>query len=154
VRPYERIIDLLDNSGAEYRTFEHEPVRTSEQAAQVRGTSLAQGAKALVLECGDGLVMAVISASKRVDFKRIKAALGEKRVQMASADRVLEATGAEPGGVPPFGNLFNLRVILDPALLEHEWIDFNAGERTRSIEMRAEDYLRLSGAEVIEFSKE
>ncbi|NSW55458.1 MAG: hypothetical protein HPY44_05555 [Armatimonadetes bacterium] len=150
---FDDILSMLQNAGAEHRVMEHEPVRTSEQAAQVRGTELGQGAKALVLECGDALVMAVISAAKQVDFKALKRELGEKRVQMASPERVFQATGCEPGGVPPFGHLFGLRVILDPALLEYEWIDFNAGERTRSVEMRSSDYLRLSGAEIVTFAK-
>ncbi|MBP8950777.1 MAG: hypothetical protein KBI47_00190 [Armatimonadetes bacterium] len=150
---FDEILKLLQGAGAEHHVMEHEPVRTSEQAAQVRGTELGQGAKALVLECGDSLLMAVISAAKQVDFRALKRELGEKRVQMASPEKVMQATGCEPGGVPPFGHLFGLRVILDPALLEYEWIDFNAGERTRSVEMRATDYLRLSGAEVVSFAK-
>lgn len=150
---FDDILALLQDAGAEHRIMEHAPVRTSEQAAQVRGTELGQGAKALVLECGDALVMAVISAAKQVDFKALKRELGEKRVQMASPEKVLQATGCEPGGVPPFGHLFGLRVILDPALLEYEWIDFNAGERTRSVEMRSADYLRLSGADLVSFAK-
>lgn len=150
---FDEILKLLQGAGAEHHVMEHEPVRTSEQAAQVRGTELGQGAKALVLECGDSLLMAVISAARQVDFRALKRELGEKRVQMASPETVMQATGCEPGGVPPFGHLFGLRVILDPALLEYEWIDFNAGERTRSVEMRATDYLRLSGAEVVSFAK-
>ncbi|MDI9584403.1 MAG: YbaK/EbsC family protein [Acidobacteriota bacterium] len=150
---FDEILKLLQGAGAEHHVMEHEPVRTSAQAAQVRGTELGQGAKALVLECGDSLLMAVISAAKQVDFRALKRELGEKRVQMASPEKVMQATGCEPGGVPPFGHLFGLRVILDPALLEYEWIDFNAGERTRSVEMRATDYLRLSGAEVVSFAK-
>lgn len=151
---YEDITGLLDASGVEYRTMEHEPVRTSEQAAAVRGTALQQGAKALVLECGQELILAVISAASKMDFKALKTALGHKRVQMASPERVMQATGCQPGGVPPFGNLFGLRVIVDPTLLSNEWIDFNAGERTRSVEMRAEDFVKLSGAQIMPFSKQ
>lgn len=150
---YEAIVRLLDEAGVEYRTFEHEPVRTSEQAAAVRGTPLERGAKALVLECGDELIVAVISAAAKVDFKALKRALGMKRVQMASPQRVQAATGCAPGGVPPFGRMFGLRTLVDPSLLEQEWIDFNAGERTRSVEMRADDYRRLSGAQVVQFAK-
>jgi Ala-tRNA(Pro) deacylase len=149
---YQSIIDLLESRGVPYTAMQHEPVRTSEQAAQVRGTPLERGAKALVLECGDDLVLAVISASLRVDYKALKAGLGEKRVQMASAQRVLEATGCEPGGVPPFGNLLGLPVIVDPSILEQEWIDFNAGDRSRSVEMRSEDFVRIVAPRVIAFA--
>ena len=48
--PYEAIIRLLDKAHIAYEKFEHEPVFTSEQAAAVRGTSLSQGAKALLFK--------------------------------------------------------------------------------------------------------
>ena len=149
---FERIVAQLRQHEAEHRTFEHEPVRTSEEAARVRGTPLGQGAKAMVLEAGDELVLVVLSASRKVDFRKLKAHLGARRVQMASAERVREATGCEPGGVPPFGSLFGLRVLLDPSLLEHERIDFNAGERTRSVEMRSKDFVAIERPEVVEFA--
>ncbi len=151
---YETIIQLLETDGVDYQACEHEPVRTSEQAARVRGTALERGAKALVLECGDDLVLAVISAASKVDFKALKRTLGVRRVQMAPAEKVIATTGCEPGGVPPFGHLFGLRVIVDPSLLVNEWIDFNAGERTRSVEMRSADWLRLSGAQILPFAQE
>jgi Ala-tRNA(Pro) deacylase len=151
---FERIVAQLREHGAEHRTFEHEPVRTSEEAARVRGTPLGQGAKAMVLEAGDELVLVVLSASRKVDFKKLKAHLGTRRVQMASAERVREATGCEPGGVPPFGSLFGLRVLLDPSLLQYERIDFNAGERTRSVEMRSGDFVAIERPEIVEFAGE
>jgi Ala-tRNA(Pro) deacylase len=150
---YEAIVQRLHEAGVDHRTFEHEAVRTSEEAAAVRGTPLEQGAKALVLECGEGLILAVLSAAGKVDFKALKEAFDTRRVQMAPAERVREVTGCEPGGVPPFGDLFGLPTVVDPSLLENEWIDFNAGERTRSVEMRALDYVRLSGAQVLSFCK-
>jgi len=153
---FERIVDLLGEANADFSTMEHEPVRTSQEAAQVRGTPLEQGAKALVLEVGlvpgDDLVMAVISAARRTDFKKLKRHLGTKRVQLAKPDKVAQRTGCEPGGVPPFGNLFGMRVIMDPTLVELSRIDFNAGERTRSIDMLCADYVRVVDPEVVDFA--
>lgn len=151
---FDRIVDLLTRHGADFRVMEHEPVRTSEQAAQVRGTPLERGAKALVLDAGGDLVMAVISAARRTDFRKLKAHLGSRRVQLASADAVMERTGCLPGGVPPFGNLFGLRVLMDPSLATVDRIDFNAGERTRSMDLRREDYQRIVRPEVVDFAAE
>ena len=45
-----KIIDLLTLKGAWFETFEHEAVRTSEEAAKTRpGYSLQQGAKAMII---------------------------------------------------------------------------------------------------------
>jgi len=43
---YQKIINLLKDNHITYKTYQHEPVFTSEQAAKVRNTSLKQGAKA------------------------------------------------------------------------------------------------------------
>lgn len=149
---FDRIVDLLTRHGADFRVMEHAPVRTSEQAAQVRGTPLERGAKALVLDTGDDLVMAVISAARRTDFRKLKAHLGSRRLQLASAEAVKERTGCLPGGVPPFGNLFGLRVLMDPSLRAVGRIDFNAGERTRSMDLRRDDYERTVRPEVVDFA--
>jgi len=153
-RPYDRIIELLRSAGVDFRVIEHEPVRTSEEAAHVRGTPLEQGAKALVLRAGDSFVMAVISAARRIDFQKLKHLLGTPKPSFASPHEVDEQTGCPPGGVPPFGNLFGLRVVMDPTLAELERIDFNAGERARSIEMSSADYIRIVRPEIADIAKD
>jgi Ala-tRNA(Pro) deacylase len=50
----------------------------------------------------------------------------------------------EPGGVPPFGNLFDLGVIADQELFGNEKIVFNAGDRRFSVAMKSEDYRQLA----------
>ena len=49
----DRLERWLRESGVEFQIFEHEPVRTSEEAARVRGTPLDQRAKALVVRAED-----------------------------------------------------------------------------------------------------
>ena len=53
---FERIKKKLDELGIEYKLTIHEPVKTSEEAAAVRGVTLASGAKAVILkDCGKKL---------------------------------------------------------------------------------------------------
>jgi prolyl-tRNA editing enzyme YbaK/EbsC (Cys-tRNA(Pro) deacylase) len=146
----ERIRMLLEREGRPYRTFEHEPVRTSEEAARTRpGFELRQGAKALVVSVrppGDEkrFMMLVFPADRRFDSKKARASLGLKEIRFATPDEVAELTGGiEVGGVPPFGNLFDLQVAVDPSLYDNEWIVFNAGDRRFSLAMRSADYREL-----------
>jgi len=45
-----QIIDLLEKNNCWFETFEHEPVRTSEEAAKIRtGYSINEGAKAIII---------------------------------------------------------------------------------------------------------
>ncbi len=145
----QEIIDELHQHDCWVENFEHEPVRTSEQAAELRpGYSLAQGAKAIIIRAkipveGKRFVMLVMPGDRKFDSAKVKLALGSKDIRFATEEEVGEITGGvKPGGVPPFGNLFGLMVVCDPSLFENEKIIFNAG-RNISIAMRSTDYRNL-----------
>jgi Ala-tRNA(Pro) deacylase len=144
----ERLGSWLRQAGVPFRTLAHLPVRTSEEAAHIRGTPLESGAKALVVQADGRPVQVVLPASLRVDNARLRALLGARRVRFATPEELLALTGCVPGAVPPFGNLFGLPVLLDEELTEREEVAFNAGSNTVSIVMRADDLARLSGARV------
>jgi prolyl-tRNA editing enzyme YbaK/EbsC (Cys-tRNA(Pro) deacylase) len=146
----EDIKSELIESGSWFETFEHEPVRTSEQAAKTRpGYSLQQGAKAIIVRVkksrkDKAYVMLVLPADLRFDNKKVKDYFGSKDVRFATEQEVLDLTGGvQVGAVPPFGNLFDLEVLADPQLLENEKIVFNAGDRRFSVAMKSEDYIKL-----------
>ena len=136
-----------------FRLFEHAPVRTSEEAARVRGTPPEAGAKALVVLPENRPVHCVLPGNLRADNARLRAILGTRTLRFATPAELLELTGCVPGAVPPFGNLFGLPVLVDELLLEREEIAFNAGSTTMSIAMRAADFARLSGAQPCRFAQ-
>ena len=127
-----QITDLLQKNNFWFETFEHEPVRTSEEAAKIRtGYSLHQGAKAMIVrvkisEKHRKFVMLVLPADLRFDNAKVKDFFHAKDIRFATEEEVSEITkGVQPGGVPPFGNLFELEVVVDPKLLDNEKIVFN-----------------------------
>ncbi|OGD71869.1 hypothetical protein A3A84_00445 [Candidatus Collierbacteria bacterium RIFCSPLOWO2_01_FULL_50_23] len=145
-----KIVGLLKDGGYWYETFEHEPVRTSEEAAKVRiGYVLAQGAKAMIVrvkksESEKFLAMLVLPGDKRFDIAKVKKFFESKDIRFATEEEVGQITGGvQPGGVPPLGNLFNLPVIADPTLFENEKIIFNAGDKRFSVAMKSEDYKKV-----------
>ncbi|MEK7129888.1 MAG: YbaK/EbsC family protein [Patescibacteria group bacterium] len=142
-----KILDVLRINKCWFETFEHEPVRTSEEAAKIRtGYTLHQGAKAMIVrikksESDKKFVMLVLPADLRFDDGRVKRLFSAKDVRFATEQEVLDLTnGIQLGGVPPFGNLFELEVIADPRLFENEKIIFNAGDRSFSVAMKSKDY--------------
>lgn len=146
----EKIRRFLAEDNCWFECFEHEPVRTSEEAARVRtGYRLHQGAKAMIVRVKNSeqdkrFVMLVFPADLRFDNDKVKTLLSIKDVRLATEQEVSSITdGVELGGVPPFGNLFGLEVIADKKLFKNEKIVFNAGDRRFSIAMRSEDYQKL-----------
>jgi prolyl-tRNA editing enzyme YbaK/EbsC (Cys-tRNA(Pro) deacylase) len=146
---HQQITDILHEHECWFEEFEHEPVRTSEEAAALRDSyTLQQGAKAIIIRAkipneGKMFVMLVIPSDQKFDSAKVKQLLHSKDIRFATEDEVEEITkGVKPGGVPPFGNLFGLEVISDVSLYQNEKIVFNAG-RTSSIGMKSADYKRL-----------
>lgn len=173
---FKNLIAMLEANKIEFKQEEHEPVLTSQEAADVRGVSMDSGAKAIFLKdkiskkkyeseemkkfqmkenfnfsdnekSGSKIsiyILAVMSASKQIDFKELKTLTNLKRMSFAKKEEVMELTGCLNGAVPPFGSLFGVKTIVDESLIEQgEDINFNAGLRTHSVNMKLEDYLRI-----------
>ncbi|MGA2664009.1 MAG: YbaK/EbsC family protein [Nitrososphaerales archaeon] len=149
------LLGLFEREGVEFRLYEHGPVRTSEEAARVRGVELRSGVKALLLKSGDGrYLLADLAADRRADLSRLRALAGAGgRLRLASREEVISVTGCEPGSVHPFGSLFGVPTYLDPSVLENEFVDFNIGLLTRSARIRSGDLKRLLGATIAEFAE-
>lgn len=156
-----RIKDFLDERGITYKAFEHDAVRTSEEAALVRPEySLSQGCKALIVRIKKrnipkseerDFVQIVVPGDSKFDPKKVREALNTKDIRFATEEEVRELTdGVEPGGVPPFGNLFGLRVLVDSGVFAHEETIFNAGDRRYSIAIATDDYKRAVQPQVTE----
>lgn len=152
-----QIIDLLQDNNFWFETFEHEPVRTSEEAAKIRPEyTLHQGAKTIILrikktEKERFFAMVVIPGDCRFDKKKVMKVFAARDIRFATEVEVKEITkGVEPGGVPPFGNLFGLKVVVDHSVLENEKIVFNAGDKRFTVAMRSMDFERIVKPEVVE----
>ena len=145
-----KILSSLKANDCWMETFEHEPVRTSEEASRTRpGYTLHQGAKAMIVrvkrsESDKRFAMLVFPADMRFDNAKVKALFGAKDIRFATEQEIAQLTaGVQAGAVPPFGNLFNLEVIADLGLFENEKIVFNAGDRSFSLAMKSEDYRNI-----------
>ena|SRR5688572_32925497 len=149
----DRLARWLTDAGVAFEIFEHEPVRTSEEAARVRGTRLEEGAKALVVRAADRYVHLVLPAHRRADNAALRALLGTRTLRFATPEELMDLTGCAPGAVPPFGNLFDLPVMVDEELVGLPRIAFNAGSNAVSITMGAADFVRLSGATIGKFAR-
>ena len=151
---FDRVESLLNQHGIAFQVLRHEPVYTSEEAARVRGTPLASGAKALICKGENTFVMFVVPADRKLDSHAVRRAKGWRKLRFATREEVLELTGLVPGSIPPFGSLFGLPTLCDERLGENEVINFNAGDHSISVSMRYEDYVRVESPEVGSFAAE
>src|SRR5437764_7249585 len=105
---FERLTELLSQKAIPHEVLRHAPVFTSEEAAAVRGTPLASGAKALICKADERFVMIVLPADRKLASKAVRLAAKIKSLRFASREEVQQLTGLQPGSIPPFGSLFDL----------------------------------------------
>lgn len=149
VSVFDRLQSFLTQSGVQFTVLRHEPVFTSEQAAAVRGSPLASGAKALVVKAGDEIVLLVLPADRKLDSRKARNALHVNALRFASKEEVQNLTGLQPGSIPPFGSLFGLPCYCDPALGDNSSINFNAGDHAISIQLSYGDFIGVEKPKLI-----
>lgn len=160
---HRRLISILEKSGIEYKATEHEAVLTSEQAAQVRGGKLEEGAKAMLLRIKykksvqkpESFALCVMAAHAKLDSKVFRKMVGAKSVSFATTEEVADITGCISGAVPPFASAFRKDITpcyMDTSLRSVETIEFNAGLRTKSVRMKQADYEAIEKPTVCQFT--
>lgn len=150
---YEKIIQLLENNNIAYQALEHEPTPTCEDSARVRGTSMDQGAKALICFGDKKPVLIVLPCSQKLDAKAFKNSFGIKDLRFATPDEVQELTGLQIGAIPPLGKLFGMPTYIEKNLGTNESIAFNAGDRCKSVIMKYIDFETVSGGIIGQYGK-
>jgi Ala-tRNA(Pro) deacylase len=150
---FERVETPLKQHGITFRVLRHEPVYTSEEAARVRGTPLASGAKALIVKGEEGFVMFVVPADRKLDSRAVRRAKGWQKMRFATRKEVFELTGLTPGSIPPFGSLFGLHTPCDERLGCNDVINFNAGDHGISVSISYADYVLVEMPEMWMFAE-
>ena len=151
---YQTILSRIKASKIDsYKEYEHVSVLTSEEASKARGTTIEQGAKALVMYWDKKPMLVVLSAANSADLHALKNLYKVKDLRMASKEEVKQITNLEVGSIPPFGSLFKIPTYVDQKLGDNEEIVFNAGLHTKSIKIKYSDWLKLENPIVGIFSK-
>ena len=150
---FEKILALLEKNNVLYKLTEHEPVRTSEEAARIRGAALKTGAKAMIVRGKDDYYLLVLPADKHIDWKRVRAILHVSNLRFATEEEAETVAHVKMGSVPPFGNLLELPTYFDEGLFENDVVNFNPGSTTHSIAMRSADLRALVSPVVASFAK-
>jgi Ala-tRNA(Pro) deacylase len=142
---FERLVAVLEANQARFRIIEHPAEGRSEIVAELRGTKPGQGAKAMFCRSMGTFVLAVLPGDRKLDFRKVADAVGKRKAGLATPEEATRETGCVIGAIPPFAFSANIRLVVDPALIEnHDEIAFNAGRLDRSIVLDAQDYLRIA----------
>lgn len=151
--PIQKLKEFLDREHIRYVMISHSRAYTAQEiaaSAHIPGKELA---KTVMLKLDGEMVMAVLPASYQIDFDLLKKATGTKKVALAGEEEFKDKfPDCEVGAMPPFGNLYDMKVFAAHSLREDEEIVFNAGSHTKLIKMSYRDFERLAKPVLLKFS--
>lgn len=138
------ILRLLKHNEFEFKHFTHEPTPTSEDSSRIRGTTMEEGVKSLIIRGKNTKknYQMNIPSNFKLDMKAVAELVGEK-CEFEEPEIIKERFGLVIGGVPPFGQLLNLDTFFDERIQKNEHSAFNCGLQTESIIMKTKDLVSL-----------
>ena len=149
-----RVIEAAREAGLEITTRRFpEGTKTAADAAAAIGVVVGQIVKSLVFGVDNEIVMALVSGSNQLDEKKLAAAAGGSKCSRVDADAVRAATGYPIGGVPPFGHTTQLRVFVDPDLLQYDEVWAAAGTWNDNFGANPNDIVRVAGGVVTDLKR-
>ena len=149
-----RVIAAAQEAGLAITTRRFpEGTKTAADAAAAIGVSVGQIVKSLVFGVDEEIVMALVSGLNQLDEKKLATAAGGAKCSRVDADAVRAATGYPIGGVPPFGHTTQLRVFVDPDLLQYDEVWAAAGTWNDNFGAAPADIVRVAGGVVTDLKR-
>lgn len=143
--PAAKLKQFLDREGVKYASLAHSTAYTAQEIAALTHIPGQEMAKTVIVFLDGEMAMAVVPASHQVDLDRLRATSGAKEVRLAREDEFKgRFPDCETGAMPPFGNLYGMRVVADEQLAQDEEIAFNAGSHHELIRLPFTDFKRLA----------
>ncbi|MCK5426621.1 MAG: YbaK/EbsC family protein [Thermodesulfovibrionia bacterium] len=153
--PAKKIKEFLDSNNIKYVTIKHSPAYTAQEIAASAHISGKELAKTVMVKINGKMTMAVLPATSKVDFNLLKKASGKEKVELAREEDFKDMfPECDIGAMPPFGNLYNVDVLVDKILTEDKEIAFNAGSHTELIKMTYKDFENLVKPKVVQLSSQ
>jgi len=139
-----RLKAILDEAKVPYEVYNHALAYTAQEIAARQHVSGNDLAKVVMIEADEQLVMAVVRGNDKIALHMVEDSLDVRHVRLATEDEfIARFPECEIGAMPPFGNLFGLKVYVDPALAKDEFIYFNAGNHVQTVRLKYQDFARI-----------
>ncbi len=149
------VTEFLERVGVRYEVVEHERTQTAAAEARAVGMPPTDVAKTVVLRDEEGLRLAVVPSSERLDMHKVKLELGSKGLRLVSEQEMAaELDEFEVGAVPPFGPMFDALELVDRRLLDHDRILCCGGDHEHGVLVDPNDMVRAARARVADICED
>ena len=134
---------LLEHDVA-YDLVQHPHTETARASAVASGLPADKVVKAVVLKGSDGFMLALLPASRHLQFDELRRLIGDD-VNIAGEEQVETLfVDFEPGSVPAIGAAYGLNVVVDDSLTEQPDLYVEGGDHANLIHISGASFQKLT----------
>ncbi|HEY7761910.1 MAG TPA: YbaK/EbsC family protein [Actinomycetota bacterium] len=120
----------IADAGLEARIVVTDVPSSAEESAALQGIDVGRLLRTIVIRRGaDDYVFVIVPGGRQIDWKKLRAHLGARRLSLPDADEAKEATGYERGAITPFGSSTAWPVVADASIRGLGVVAIGAGAR-------------------------
>ena len=98
-------------------------------------------------------VFVVLAGDRAIDWAKLRAHLGVRRLSLPDVGEARDVTGYERGAITPFGSAAALSVLVDQTIATKGDVSIGGGARGVSVRIAAAVLIPALGADVADVSK-
>jgi Cys-tRNA(Pro) deacylase len=143
------------DAGIAFEVMRTKRARSAEESAGLQGIALGQLLRTIVVRRGaDDYVFVLVPGGRRIDWAKLRAHLGIRRISLPDKAEALEATGYERGAITPFGSSHAWPVIADATVgAAGDPVAIGGGAHGVNLHIAAADLLRATNATVADVTE-
>lgn len=147
-------LEALTAAGIPHEVVRTRRARSMEEAAALRGVPAAALLKTLVVRrASDDYVFVLVPGDRVIDWAKLRAHLGERRMTLPDADEALVASGYERGTITPFGATTAWPVVADARIAGLDEVSLGGGAHGVSVRLEASVLIDALGAAIADVTK-
>jgi Cys-tRNA(Pro)/Cys-tRNA(Cys) deacylase len=141
-------------AGVSFEVMRTQRAHSAEESAQLQGIALQQLLRTIVVRRGEhDYVFVLVPGGRRIDWAKLRAHLGVRRLSLPDADEARTATGYERGAITPFGSSHAWPVIADTSIDRGGVVAIGGGAHGVNLHVRADELIRATGAETVDVTE-
>jgi Cys-tRNA(Pro)/Cys-tRNA(Cys) deacylase len=149
-----RAIRALSGSDLDFRVVRTQRPNTVEESAALQGIEVGELLRTIVVRRGaDDYLFVLVPGGRQIDWPKLRAHLGVKRLSLPDETEARESTGYERGAITPFGSSRPWPVIADASVTRLDRVAIGGGARGVNLHMAAVDLLRHLQADVADVTR-
>ncbi|HUC56858.1 MAG TPA: YbaK/EbsC family protein [Streptosporangiaceae bacterium] len=150
-------LEYLRSRGVSFVLKPHRrPALTCELAAEERGVRLSQIVKCMIGETGEAgeseLVALLLPGDRKLKSSKARKSLGVRSLRLVSPELLKSEHGLIVGAISPVDLIGRAKVVMDPGVLEEEFVDISSGDPLAGIELSSKELKDVLDAEIAEIT--